>query len=153
MQPRDAIPYRGEADEMLLELARRHLYLTGPHDRGYRVRGWDAFKAALSGSQEAPMSGMEIIAAERRRQVEREGWTPDHDDEHGRGELAQAAAFYSSPAHVRDDGLWPWERQWMKPTPSDRMRELAKAGALIAAEMDRLLRLTAREAAPREGAA
>jgi hypothetical protein len=29
---------------------------------------------------------------------------------------------------------------WWKPTPSDRIRELTKAGALIAAEIDRLKR-------------
>lgn len=28
------------------------------------------------------MSGAERIAVERRRQIEAEGWTPEHDDEH-----------------------------------------------------------------------
>ena len=34
--------------------------------------------------------------------------------------------------------MWPWEANWWKPTPEDRIKELAKAGALIAAEIDRL---------------
>ena len=34
---------------------------------------------------------------------------------------------------------WPWNVVWWKPTPDDRIRELAKAGALIAAEIDRLI--------------
>lgn len=36
--------------------------------------------------------------------------------------------------------LWPWEHRWYKPTPEDRVRELTKAGALIAAAIDDLLR-------------
>jgi len=35
--------------------------------------------------------------------------------------------------------IWPWEKSWWKPTPNDRVKELVKAGALIAAEIDRLL--------------
>lgn len=34
---------------------------------------------------------------------------------------------------------WPWDEMLWKPTPDDRIRELAKAGALIATEIDRLL--------------
>jgi hypothetical protein len=35
------------------------------------------------------------IAAERSRQVEQEGWTPEHDDQHHAGELAAAAGCYA----------------------------------------------------------
>jgi hypothetical protein len=35
-------------------------------------------------------------------------------------------------------GWWPWAERFWKPTPDDRVRELVKAGALIAAEIDRL---------------
>lgn len=35
--------------------------------------------------------GAAMIAFERRRQVDAEGWTPEHDDEHGGGELVDAA--------------------------------------------------------------
>lgn len=102
-------------------------------------------------------SGVDLIAAERHRQVESEGWTPDHDDEHGLGQLAWAAASYAippapGPIHDgesaeywdKDRGVpttWPdWDSDWWKPCPDDRVRELVKAGALIAAEIDRLLR-------------
>lgn len=37
--------------------------------------------------------------------------------------------------------MWPFSQEWWKPTPDDRIRELAKAGALIAAEIDRLQRM------------
>ncbi len=90
-------------------------------------------------------SGVELITAERQRQIEEEGWTPDHDDQHINGELALAAACYAiPPMSIRGSGLvlrlWPWKRKWWKPTPDDRIRELKKAGALIAAEIDRLQR-------------
>lgn len=85
-------------------------------------------------------TGIEIIAAERQRQIEQEGWSAEHDDAHKRGELAWAATCYASPALGGRTVNWPWDRNWWKPTPDDRIRELAKAGALIAAEIDRLNR-------------
>ncbi len=90
-------------------------------------------------------SGVSLIAAERARQVAVEGWTPEHDDEHADGELAKAAACYALPPSGDDPepsdppAFWPWHRAWWK--PGDRIRELEKAGALIAAEIDRLRRL------------
>lgn len=99
------------------------------------------------------------IAAERRRQVDQEGWTPEHDDKHAGGEIALAAATYAYVAAISDErresvtrpysiqnnmiarDLWPWSREWWKPT--DRIRDLVKAGALIAAEIDRLRRAAA----------
>lgn len=87
--------------------------------------------------------GTELIAAERRRQITAEGWTPQHDDRHSHGELAKAAACYLSAPSVWSPHLpkgWPWEPQGWKPTPADRVRELVKAGALVAAEIDRLNR-------------
>lgn len=97
------------------------------------------------------MNGLGLIAAERQRQIEEEGWTLEHDDSHGEDELAMAAACYALPAGVRRwqfgsrgpillRSLWPWEPKWFK--RSDRKRELVKAGALIAAEIDRLERLS-----------
>jgi hypothetical protein len=37
--------------------------------------------------------------------------------------------------------FWPWNFKWWKPHPDNRIRDFEKAGALIAAEIDRLLRL------------
>jgi hypothetical protein len=99
------------------------------------------------------------IAAERRRQIEVEGWTPEHDDEHGGGQLATAAACYADPRSVwwprDDDGsvqaslVWPWDFEWWKPahSPAERRRQLVKAGALIVAEIERLDRAEAAQAA------
>lgn len=90
------------------------------------------------------MSAIEDIAAERLRQINIEGWTVEHDDAHGSDEIAQAAACYADPRRKMfpNDGgepmpvRWPWAAEWWK--PSDRRRELVKAGALIVAEIERL---------------
>jgi hypothetical protein len=87
-------------------------------------------------------TGAELIAAERARQTAEEGWTLEHDAEHTDDELARAAACYAMPAMYRAyvDPMcpadWPWHRGHWK--PGNRIRELVKAGALIAAEIDRL---------------
>lgn len=87
----------------------------------------------------------EEIAAERRRQVESEGWTAEHDDEHDGGEIAYAAACYAlasrlpwaSSLNSIISRLWPWSTEWWKPQGGDR-RNLVKAAALIVAEIERL---------------
>jgi hypothetical protein len=78
------------------------------------------------------------VLAERRRQIEAEGWTPEHDDAHSDGSLGNAAACYA--ATQRPDGMcpayWPWKASWWK--PNDRRSDLVRAGALILAEIERL---------------
>ena len=91
---------------------------------------------------DAATDGVDLIAAERLRQIEGEGYDPEHDAEHPE-EMARAAACYAMPVGDRpfEYGvplLWPWTPDYWKPTPDDRVRELVKAGALIAAEIDRL---------------
>lgn len=100
------------------------------------------------------MAIIEEIAAERKRQIEAEGWSVEHDDEHANGEIAEAAACYAlgtaldqaERATMEEFGppatphrlmtLWPWSAKWWKPT--NRRRDLIKAGALIVAEIERL---------------
>lgn len=102
-------------------------------------------------------SGVELIADERIRQQTEEGWTPEHDDSHTTGEMALAAAVYAMPREDRNKHIlnetvaevfWPWDAEWFKPAnprnPNARIGELAKAGALIAAEIDRLQRAKAK---------
>ncbi|HHQ4333782.1 TPA: hypothetical protein ACSQQD_004364 [Pseudomonas aeruginosa] len=85
------------------------------------------------------------VQAERRRQIEAEGWTPEHDDEHSHGQMARAAACYAlAGSSAPNDGTaallvslaWPWDQQWWKPTSA--RRDLVKACALALAEIERL---------------
>ena len=97
------------------------------------------------------MNGIQLIAAERTRQIEDEQWTPEHDDEHRNGELVEAAVCYAEAAGIQIRGgcgwervpeSWPWQPEWWKPS-DDPNRNLVKSGALIAAEVDRRQRLAA----------
>jgi len=96
------------------------------------VEGWRPTQAATD------------VLAERRRQVEVEGWTAKHDDRFRQGELPRAATAYSlwetkSPLPYMIKPFWPWDEDWFKPT--NHRRNLVKAGALILAEIERLDRL------------
>ncbi len=91
------------------------------------------------------MNGVELIAEERERQIEKEGWTAKHDDSFNEiGRLSMAGACYAAFSMVRNKDnpppVWPLGKEHWKPSPS-ALRNLAKAGALIAAEMDRLMRM------------
>lgn len=94
--------------------------------------------------------GVFVIDAERRRQLYQEGYDSRHDREHVRGELADGAAVYAMTEESLKKymlwspnpdvpSLWPFEEAMYKPTPNNRVRQLAKAGAMIAAEIDRLM--------------
>lgn len=92
--------------------------------------------------------GLLDVIYERHRQIEKEGWTQAHDDDHGRGELCLAAVAYALNAarnlsyNPADHGIeilkyWPknWDMKYWK--PSVPRRDLVKAAALIIAEIDR----------------
>ena len=91
-------------------------------------------------------SGIDLIADERKRQIEKEHRTAEHDSTHQDEELVFAAISYALPETERNTNrwphYWPWGIDSWKPTSSDRVRELVKAGALLAAEIDRLTALT-----------
>jgi|GEM_PF-3501180 len=82
------------------------------------------------------------VLAERRRQIEAEGWTPEHDDEHTFGELVQAAAdlcVHGTDFRVVDldgDRMLGWGLT--EKHSHDRRRQLVIAAALILAEIERL---------------
>lgn len=104
--------------------------------------------SALQWVEVTPESGAGMIAAERARQVSVEGWTPEHDDKHDGAQLVLAAVTYALETSFngpRSAGewfkkYWCFEDSWFKLSP-DPIRNLTKAGALIAAEIDRLKRL------------
>lgn len=119
--------------------------MTGQGEGG-EVLGEEArsrLNSAIVMAAEEREAGAGLIAAERARQVQAEGWTPEHDAEHQRGELADAALLYLAQAQYGQHGTYlsdlrtPAQR-WIK--PCNRERALIKAGALIAAELDRIAR-------------
>lgn len=115
------------------------------------------------------MTGIELIAAERKRQIEEEGWSLEHDDQHTTGALVAAAIAYAALEtmyvyrSVGDDHVFvdatsrlPFFREVEETRYSDdssryriysekkqysRIQSLIVAGAFIAAEIDRLQRV------------
>lgn len=93
-------------------------------------------------------TGVQLISDERARQQYEEGHTSIHDDKHNDGDLVRAAMAYlqADDTDLRQNregftaawAFWPWAREWWK--PKDRLSNLIRAGALIAAEIDRLQR-------------
>ena len=102
--------------------------------------------AAAGGAAQEPVNQLveskaaQDVLAERRRQVEAEGWTPEHDDEHDQHMLATAGACYAL-YWMNESGkplpIWPWQASWWKPS-ADPRRNLVKAGALLLAEIERI---------------
>lgn len=135
--------------------AQEHHQSIGPDGSGYATVlaassacSWNCL-AVLAAQLAGPDADAAVqVVAERERQVTAEGWTPEHDDTHPPGELALAGACYAIehvPQWVEDDQLsgtlpnrWPWDAEWWK--PKDPERDLVRAGALVAAEADRLVR-------------
>lgn len=96
---------------------------------------------SLTSNQMTPAA--RSVLAERLRQIQREGWTPEHDDKHKNFELSLAAVSYAlCAARPQLDWLtnpgrwWPWAQGWWKPRGS--RRDLVRAAALIIAEIERL---------------
>lgn len=90
------------------------------------------------------MTGAELISQERERQKRVELYTEEQDDRYVASELARAAISYLRYDSPMDDiadaeKLWPWSCDMFK--PQGHVRNLMKAGALIAAEIDRVLRI------------
>lgn len=90
-------------------------------------------------------SGIELIATERRRQIDEEKFDWRHDEAHDAGELAIAAACYAvrklpglRVVNAQGEDAWPWPEADKRDTTA-RVHALVKAGALLAAEIDRLL--------------
>lgn len=87
--------------------------------------------------------GADLIREERKRQIQEEGYDATFDRHHTPQVLARAAVSYA----LQNDGsklivdagtqLWPWSPNVFK--AKDQKRNLVRAGALIAAAIDRLL--------------
>lgn len=112
-----------------------------------------------------PLSGAQLIAQERERQMSEEGYHAEHDDKLTHQELRKLAACYAceyelfatvnrseQPRRYEFRAVLPsgFEIKRVVPYPlsSDhgkQIKDLTKAGALIAAEIDRLQRALAKK--------
>lgn len=102
------------------------------------------------------LSGAELIANERQRQIDIEGYDAGHDREYSYKEFAQAAIAYlrmailASDENLKGDRMaieklkqigmedWPWDKDTLKPS-LDIKRMIQKGSALGAAAIDRLI--------------
>lgn len=110
---------------------------------------WGAVALNREAEDEEVGPGIDLIAEERRRQIKQENYPANWDySVNGHGELCLAAAAYAlnaasaqveHPKAGEPPVFWPWlPHNWK---PKGPMRDLVRAGALIAAEIDRLKRL------------
>ena len=98
-------------------------------------------------------TGIELIAEERQKQIEKHGFTGEHHANHpewyAEGQLISAARMLS--VYDPNDGLTRlfkqtvpinWNKEWwVKMCDKPIEKRLIIAGALIAAEIDRLQRI------------
>jgi hypothetical protein len=89
------------------------------------------------------VTGATLIAAERGRQITEEGHTPEADAELVGGELSWAVwALIDTALSNREveqaPSVWPERLRGDWPAGKSKVRKLIIAGALIAAEIDRL---------------
>ncbi|EPG3673703.1 hypothetical protein QOZ79_12625 [Pseudomonas aeruginosa] len=91
---------------------------------------------AAAPGKEVPQAWLDV-QAERRRQIEAKGWTPEHDDLYCSAELPRAAAAYIlNGANDEAPAIWSFSAKWWK--PRDARANYVRAAALILAEIERL---------------
>lgn len=142
--------YRGDGSFVKLQPSDVQAYARENATRILAFLEREAALSAVAPPIRLPTVAVKAVLAERQRQVDVEGWTPEHDDKYGKGELLRAAKAYFAHATGRALSLpdgeragipfgWPWDKKWWKPkTPR---QNLVRAGALALAEIERLKRL------------
>lgn len=127
-----------ESDETRTGIVKYGMWIVFDSSRDlFTVLDDETFKAEYTGED----TGSILIMLERRRQIKSLGWTVSHDIQHSTDVLVDAAISYANC--TGQDGThpprsWPWLRVSWK--PKDRVKNLYRAGALIAAAIDCELR-------------
>jgi hypothetical protein len=92
-------------------------------------------------------TGIELIAQERTEQIEKHGWSLEHDQYYGEGQLVQAAKFCIEQAmksiagRIKEMHKWPegWDNYFQdKIRNKSIIGQYTVAGAFFMAENDRL---------------
>jgi hypothetical protein len=114
--------------------------------RSNAIRAIPAPHPQAAQAQVAMTDAARDVLAERQRQINAEGWTPEHDDEHSNASMAVAAAAYALADAAPYTGLgadaqrlwgltgWAWK--WFK--RKGHRSNLVRSGALMLAEIERL---------------
>lgn len=86
----------------------------------------------------AKATGTDLIREERRRQIEEEGYDANHDFREPLNCIVAAAVSYAMcDIDMKEaEAWWQWDFKYWK--PKDRRRNLVRAGALIAAALDKM---------------
>ncbi|AYF31082.1 hypothetical protein CSH63_27315 [Micromonospora tulbaghiae] len=102
------------------------------------VLNWLAGRCVVEAAPHLDQSpALALIAAERIRHLEGKGYDANHDDQYRDGELAGMALWYADDESSAID--WPGGLDDL-PARGGRLQDLVRAGSLLAAEIDRLLR-------------
>lgn len=88
--------------------------------------------------------GILMFAEERRRVIEEEGYTPEHDNMHGPHDLIAAGHCYIQQALFDMQGVacdnppfeWPFEASQWKPSEGDTLKDLRRGVQFLAAAVD-----------------
>ncbi len=89
-------------------------------ERAYEAMGWRTRMSAFALA----------VLAERQRQIEVEGWTPEHDNDHRASEIASGGAAYL----LDNRAFWPWRDGYKNDHPQRRKYVIGGAMALAAGE-------------------
>jgi len=108
------------------------------------------------------MISLYLITEERKRQIREKGYDDKHDDDHDTEQLIRAAQCYLNQVSIKSQVMnindsynnklklyraverpKDWPPEWLPESwnPDSPIRDLVKAAALIAAEIDRRLRI------------
>ncbi|MBZ9665469.1 hypothetical protein H3221_011985 [Pseudomonas sp. LMG 31766] len=141
------------------------------HDIGVNPSKWELLQSLqhmahlVTILSEATNPAVNRVLTERIRQIQQHGYDSDHDDDHACEEIAALATYYAMPPSARfwdatstgyggtlGEAILPegWTAKPWDGEEAGRIRELAKAGALIIAELERLHRAEQRAAEPAE---
>ena len=94
---------------------------------------------------------LELVKDERVKQINKHGYTHEHDDGHTDGSIADAAACYAATAQVYKikefnelfpmKTLYPWGMRYFKKEEKSRKDQIITACAMLMAEWERLDRI------------
>lgn len=127
------------------------------HPSEDHIVGWINFSWKLWQAKATPEGFVfNDVFAERKRQIDQEHYSHEHDDEYDQNELIRAASSYLShvigrgwvfketcPETYQDEeapDLWPWDLDFWK--PKNPRRDLVRAAALLIAEIEKIDRST-----------